>query len=238
MRVVTFHQFRPPPRFDDEPWRQVRVEESPRGTGETRGFSGGRYWTPIERYWTPIDTLELSPIDSDPADPARHDLTTTNATLERCDALYRLVFIDAATNESEPFIVTSDNRVYATVAAITPTVADVSKLLYDMLVREGGQPTDSFDATTEPTDEQIQFVIDQAVGEILGRLRTAVPDDPKHTGLARWVATIHAARLALTLFNTERTDEPAANTKLDTLFNAVWPDLLAACRAPARLRLA
>lgn len=121
--------------------------------------------------------------------------------------------------------------------SITPTVAAVSTLLYDMIVKEGGQIGTEFDDDTTPTGTQVEFFIEQAVTEVLGRLQISLPQLPAAINLGKWVATIHAARLVVRFFNTERSDDPVSTVALDRMFTEVWPDFVSACRSPSALRL-
>lgn len=73
----SFIGYRPPVRYDGDPWTQVRVQES--------ATEGGAYTT--------IDTLALTPVDADPTTPALRNVTTDDATLE--SGWFRLVFLDA-----------------------------------------------------------------------------------------------------------------------------------------------
>lgn len=77
----SFVGFRPSPRFDALPWTDVRIEE-----GSDR-----------EGPFAVLETQPLAPVDADPADPQRRNITTSLATLE--EGWYRLVFLDAALTE-------------------------------------------------------------------------------------------------------------------------------------------
>lgn len=79
--VVSFTGFRPSPRYDSVPWTQVRIEEAAQ---------------PDDPF-TAIDTQNLSPVDTDPTQPALRNITTNDATL--ASGWYRLVFLDAGGNE-------------------------------------------------------------------------------------------------------------------------------------------
>jgi hypothetical protein len=82
--VVSFADYTPPARFDDLPWTQVRIEEGATSAGT----------------WTLIDTLDISPVDSDPSRPGSHDFTTVHGTA--VDLWYRLTYVDAASSTSAP----------------------------------------------------------------------------------------------------------------------------------------
>ena len=83
MTVVSLEGFRPLPRFDAIPWNRVRIEESATGVGA---------WSPL------LPVRNLVPLDANPALPAIRDFTVTNAVLAA--GFYRVVFLDAANNES------------------------------------------------------------------------------------------------------------------------------------------
>jgi hypothetical protein len=82
--IVTFNDYTPPARADGLPWTHVRIEEATRLGGD----------------FTAIDTQALSPLDPDPSAPISRDFTTDDATVSA--GWYRVVFIDAALNESQP----------------------------------------------------------------------------------------------------------------------------------------
>lgn len=75
--VVSFDDAQPGARFDTIPFDRARIEEAAAEAGP----------------YTAIETITLSPLDSDPANPAVRDLTTDQATLE--SGWYRIVFLDA-----------------------------------------------------------------------------------------------------------------------------------------------
>ena len=77
----SFTGFRPTERYDAIPWNRVQIEESATRTGT----------------YTVIDTLDLDPIDADPAEPQTRNFTTVEATL--ADAWYQVTFLDADDNQ-------------------------------------------------------------------------------------------------------------------------------------------
>lgn len=84
-QVISFTGYTPAARYDSTPWTEVRIEEGATSAGP----------------WTLIDTIALSPVDSDPANPATRSFTTSNAS--DTDGLwYRLTFADAAGATLEP----------------------------------------------------------------------------------------------------------------------------------------
>jgi hypothetical protein len=159
MIVVTFEGFTPPPRHDAsaQPWTQVRIEESAAATGT----------------FTVIDTLALSPLDTDPANPALRSFTTTHATQPA--GWYRLTFLDAASNTSPPtapFANAADP-----VEAIKPAVADVALKALARTRVSGQRVLGTFSpAAAAPADrtavtaEQVEAFIDAGAA----RVRAAV----------------------------------------------------------------
>ena len=76
-QVVSFEDYRPSPRYDGLPWTQVKIEESATSTGP----------------WTLLETIAISPVDADPANPAYRNFTTQLGT--GVGYWYRLTFLDA-----------------------------------------------------------------------------------------------------------------------------------------------
>lgn len=76
--VRNLDDWTPPARFDGLPFTQALIQES--------ATEGGTFST--------IETKSLSPVDSDPSDPATRDFTTTLATLD--PAWYRITWKDAS----------------------------------------------------------------------------------------------------------------------------------------------
>jgi hypothetical protein len=109
-QVVTFEGYRPVARYDATAWTQVRIEES-----DTDTLSDTTVWAEVE-------TIALSPVDADPADPAFRDFTTELAS-DDPDLWYRIVFVDASGDESlptDPVQNTQDSAAFATAAELYP----------------------------------------------------------------------------------------------------------------------
>jgi len=83
MATRSFTGFRPSSRYDDVPWNRVRIQEAAEEDGT----------------YSVIDTLTLSPLDADPAQPAARNFTTHEATLD--DAWYRIFFLDENDHEDQ-----------------------------------------------------------------------------------------------------------------------------------------
>jgi hypothetical protein len=79
--VLNLPGYTPPPRYDEQPWTQARLEES--------ATEGGTYAT--------TELFELDPVDSDPIYPDTRNFTTTLGT----DLFwYRFVWVDEDGGES------------------------------------------------------------------------------------------------------------------------------------------
>lgn len=83
-QVITFEGYRPPPRYDLNPWTEVLIYEAATSTGTG----------------TLIETIALNPVDADPADPAYRDFTTELGTAP--ELWYWVVFKDGSGDESQP----------------------------------------------------------------------------------------------------------------------------------------
>lgn len=85
-QVITFVDYTPAPRYDATAWAEVEIQETD---------------DPVAGTWTTIDTITLSPVDSDPTEPATRSFTTENAS-DTLELWYRLVFIDDTGDEQQP----------------------------------------------------------------------------------------------------------------------------------------
>lgn len=81
--IVSFDDFVPAARFDSIPWEDAEIWEAATATGT----------------YTLIDTIALSPVDADPADPAARDFSTNNGTAD--DQWYKVRFVDGNGDVSE-----------------------------------------------------------------------------------------------------------------------------------------
>lgn len=81
---VNFKDYIPPERFDSVSWETAKIEEAPALGGP----------------WTLIDTVSIGAPDADPSDPQPRSFTTNAGTGP--DLWYRAIFLDGASNVSEP----------------------------------------------------------------------------------------------------------------------------------------
>lgn len=102
--VVTLEDYRPAPRYDGLPWTDAQIQEGTASTGP----------------WVTLETQALTPVDSDPRNPAYRNFTTALGTAE--EQWYRIVFLDAAMATGLPTFpiqnVADDRPVYASVAEL------------------------------------------------------------------------------------------------------------------------
>lgn len=118
--VVSFEGYTPSPRYDGVAWTEVRIYEADTANGDsTTGL------------WTLVETIPLSPVDVDPANPATRNFTTELGTA--AEQWYYLEFADATGDVLEPTVPVqnvADAAPYATVdelAAILKVNADTRR---------------------------------------------------------------------------------------------------------------
>jgi hypothetical protein len=115
MEVVSFENYVPPARFDAVSWTSAQIEESASEDGA----------------WTVLEIVPIS-IDADPADPQARDFTTSLGTGP--GLWYRVLFLDAASNSSEPTL-PSQNIVTTAIIDADPYAA-VSELQAKLKLRD------------------------------------------------------------------------------------------------------
>lgn len=110
--VVSFVDYRPPVRFDGNPWTNVRIEEAATWDGS----------------YAALETLALDPVDVDPTEPALRSFTTQLGTA--LDYWYRIAFVDADGDESQ-VTVPVQNRATALTPSVRAyaTTAELSRIL-------------------------------------------------------------------------------------------------------------
>lgn len=114
--VISFVNFRPPPRYDNLPFTNLVIEESVDGLVP----------------WTQIDTFPLTPVDADPTHPQLRSFTTEKGTA--LNYWYRITFRDATGDESPPTIPIQNTGP----TAVTPVVtayAPVDELFRVLKIR-------------------------------------------------------------------------------------------------------
>ena len=147
-QVITFEGYTPVPRYDSIPWTEARIYEA---VAEDS----------LDADWTLIETITLSPVDADPANPASRDFTTELATAE--DLWYRIVFADANGDVLVPTLPVQN------VSDTTTAYSTVSELFRILQIR----------APTAAQTAAAERVLLAAAGEIDSELG-------RDTGLSGW----------------------------------------------------
>jgi hypothetical protein len=186
MIVVTFEDFTPLPRYDGQPWATVQIQEAPDRTGP----------------WTTIDTQAISPLDTDPKNPATRSFTTENATLD--EGWYRLIFIDQSSDEQQP--TAPIKNAPEEEEAFLPSVQDVADLLRARTKDKFGNELGLFNDNTRPTDSGVRGLIRQAADDVIMMVDTDIPVEAYD--LASTVISIGAAMLVELSYYPEQIGTP------------------------------
>jgi len=195
MTVVSFTDYTPVPRFDNQPWTTILIDE---GDSE-------------EGPWTLIDTQAMVPIDADPSDPMVRNFTTDQATLD--NGWYRVSFAD------------SNNNIVETVPTYNgepiewvPTLPDVAEVILVRTRDKNGNMQNTFNDETIPTATEARAMIDKAVNNVRPLIGTDIPDDLIQE--AQDVTALRAAMyIELSFFGNEVAMNRSVYPHLKTLFD-------------------
>lgn len=136
--VVTLEDYRPSPRYDNEPWTSAAIYEAPASTGP----------------WTLLETIALSPIDVDPKNPAYRNFTTDLGTADL--QWYQIVFLDADMSTGQPTFPiqnTPDDRpVYASVDELATLLKVNASQRHNSLMRVLKAAADEIDSEVGTVD--------------------------------------------------------------------------------------
>jgi hypothetical protein len=137
-QVITFIDFTPPEREDAIPWTDVRIEEAASEEGT----------------YAVIDTVAITP-DVDPSAPAAQSFTTDQGTA--ADLWYRVVFLDASLNESEPTTPVQNIASAVPFTESTPyaTVSQLAALLKRDATTFAAEMTSVLTAAAEEIDAEL-----------------------------------------------------------------------------------
>jgi hypothetical protein len=139
--VITFVNYRPPARFDALPWTEVRIAESATETGT----------------FTLLETIALSPLDADPAEPASRSFTTELGTA--IGYWYTITFADADGDTSQ-----TTEPIQNVIAAAPPSVSaygTVDELMRRLKIR---QPSTEQELQGQACLDAASLEIDAEVG--------------------------------------------------------------------------
>lgn len=150
MAVITFENYQPTARYDSLPWTEVRIQEALTADAE-------------EADWTTIDTVALSPLDADPANPAIRNFTTQLAS-DTAGLWYRVIFADADGDLLLPTVPTQN---------VTPSVPYASRTELARILK-----------IRTPSDEQLE-AMDRVLLTAAGEIDSEVNLDSDQ-GLSGW----------------------------------------------------
>lgn len=103
---------------------------------------------------------------------------------------------------------------------IRPTVEDIASLERTRTVSEGGGDVGEFNETTHPTADEVEGVIDTAVGLVLDQLPTD-RFDPKHFPSVTSAIKLQAAIIVESSYFRERLDQGSADLYSRSLQSAI-----------------
>lgn len=186
MSVVTFEDFTPSPRYDGKAWYSVHIQEASAREGP----------------WVQIDTKTLTPLDTDPTNPATRSFTTENGTLEQ--GWYRLIFVDQTGDEQQPTV--PIKNIPEEDAPFLPTVQEVSELERARTKDRFGNEVGIFNENTRPTGDAVRGLIRQAADDVVMLIDVDIP--PTAYDLADSVIAIGAAMLIELSYYPEQVGTP------------------------------
>jgi phage gpG-like protein len=181
---------RPPARTDGVAWSQVRIEHAESEDGP----------------WSIDATQSLTPLDSNPREPGKRDLTFGSSLAE---AYFRLIFLDGASGESTPTEPAFDDGSGIEWKA---TVADVAAILRARTYVDSGEVEGIFNEETRPTATQVNVLIVKAGNEVRARIGTDDIPTEDLRAYARNVVAIRAAMWVELSYFPEQADEDATTT--------------------------
>jgi hypothetical protein len=174
MRVVTFVDYLPPPRYDNVAWTKAMIEEAPT----------------IDGPWTQIDLVTFVAPDADPAHPDPRSFTTHSAQL--IDGWYRVTFIDASGNDSAPTFplrFTEDTSL-----PYLPALSDVGSIMRARTRDSTGAEKGTFTSDTRPTGSEMTTIIRNAGRDVELKIGHKVPEE--YLDDAKQLTKLRAAMLA------------------------------------------
>jgi len=193
--VVSFDDYQPVPRFDDIPWTTVMIEES--------ASEGGP--------WNLIDTQQLTPVDTDPANPMSRSFTTDKATIEH--GWYLISFGDVNNN-----IVETAPTYNGIPIEWTPTLQDVGHVVLSRTRDDNGNVLGTFTDVTQPTDEECRVLIQKAIDDVMPLIGTDIPEEL--ISEAQNIASIRTAMyIELTFYANEVATNRSVYPELKALFD-------------------
>jgi hypothetical protein len=196
--IVSFTDINPPLRNDGTPWSAVQISEA----------------AELQGPWSVIDFQDLSPLDTDPSQPAARSFTTHQASIP--GGFYTLTFVDAGGASSHPI-----EQVQDVPSEIAPSVSDLGSFMRARTVPAGtgGTELGTFTSTTRPTDGEALVMIAQATGYVLMDVGAEIPD--RMIEQARFMVILYAASLVeLTFYRNEVTRDQSSYEQYVAMYKA------------------
>lgn len=191
MFIRSFEGYSPPRRFDSEPFTEAQIREASAEDGT----------------YTTITTIALSPVDSDPSDPAVRNFTTSEALIQDGWYIIRWADADGATFDSDPMRYLAEEN-----GAITAEeVREWSLMPFDEF--EYPEPTGA-DADT------LQSLVDRAIEYVLDVTGLTVVENVPTNLLRTWEEAIQRRTEQLVAKQQEDEIETAADFELIKNFGA------------------
>lgn len=196
--VRSFLGFAPPPRYEEaaDPFTEVLIEEAQSSAGE----------------FLVIETVELDPVDTDPANPQARDFTTDAATQD--PGFYRLTWKDAGGQTFTGGIIR-----FPSLPVWAPSVREVAALLRARTKIPGGQEVGTFNSNTRPTGEEVELLIAQGVSRVVSAVGATLCDNADLKDAARRCAALYTAMLVEQSYWPEQTRSDSSSFKsMQSLF--------------------
>lgn len=204
--VVTLADYTPPPRADTRSWTKVRIEEAAATTGP----------------WVVIDTQNTGP-DAEPAYPTTRDLTTRNGTI--AEGFYRVVWVDGEGGTSAPSEVVQNLSLLS--GGVRPTIAEVAALIRSRTKIVGGKEVGTFNESTRPTQGEVDALIDDAVDEVLGKVKPPTETGAYERRVRAAVALYTAILIELSYFPEQVGTNKSPLTSYEKLYERRIKSLIA-----------
>lgn len=199
MRVITFTDYVPIPRYDATPWTQVDIMESSTSEGP----------------WIFLENQPILPVDADPANPGSRSFTTELATLT--NGWYKLIFKDATGDDQNP--TQPIQNLESGAALYTPTIAQVGALIRTRTKDDAGNELGTFTASTRPTSTQVDVLARRGASVLSYLVNSPIPENLLEE--ASDLAALRAAMLVeLSYFPEQIASQRSPYNELKALWDA------------------
>jgi hypothetical protein len=205
--VISFENLIPLPRYDSTAWVSARIEES----------------ATVDGPWVTLETVPLSPIDPDPANPLARNFTTDDATL--VEGWYRIVFVDNDGDEQLP--TEPMHNVFSAEDLITPTNTAIGALLRARTKDTAGNELGFFNNNTRPTDDEVAALARNGASHLINLVGVPIPDSMLGEA-ERLVALYTAMQVELSYFP----EQVATGRSPYEQYRQLWLDAIGTAATP------